>query len=156
MRNFFFLLLVLVYTPIWAEGNLAPSFDMAGPVPLPLSSHALPAMEKQAQFCFENPCHTRCSQIVTCKNYNPEQDKCTKPKDILVDWKCNQPCSCASDGTVVCDVSYRCVNMTEEMNDLAKFKKPITIEMEIPFSNYKDSQTPIDDKLTDEAKTNDE
>lgn len=89
------------------------------------SNYARPVPSSPAgSFCHNYPCSPGCSQEVSCEDYDPRRDSCANSKHVLVGWSCSSPCSCASDGAVMCSVSYRCVDMAQEMEELKHFRKP--------------------------------
>ncbi len=90
--------------------------QMAGFAPLPESS--------PSSFCRKAPCSPGCSQNVTCDDYDPRRDICANKSQVLVGWRCSGSCSCADDGTVVCSVAYRCVDMAGEMAELRRVPRP--------------------------------
>jgi hypothetical protein len=105
--------------------------ELAGPVPLPRTS--------SGSFCHKSPCSPGCSQDVSCQDYDPRRDSCASPGHILVGWTCSSPCSCASDGHVVCSVSYRCVDMAQEMEDLRRAPK-IQIDLAEPDRSTREEE----------------
>jgi hypothetical protein len=117
VRLTFLLLFFGVATTANAEAQLA------GPVPMPAPS--------ADSFCRKAPCSPGCSQEVSCEDYDPRKDSCSNKGHVLVNWTCSSPCSCSSDGSVVCSVGYRCVDMVEEMTELRRLQKP-TIELSQP------------------------
>ncbi len=110
VRLLFILLVLGVSRTAHAEAQLA------GVVPMPAPSSAS---------CTKAPCAAGCSQEVSCNDYDPNRDKCSHPNHVLVNWSCSSPCSCSSDGTVVCSVSYKCVDMVAEMSEIRRLPKPV-------------------------------
>lgn len=116
---------------IAGEGHSAPPLSVEiGPMPLPSAARS-PA---SAEVCDANPCAGGCNGEALCKHYDVSREKCSKPGQVLVNWDCEQPCSCSSDGMVICSISYRCVDMTAEIEENKQSRRLPKIELAIPFS----------------------
>jgi hypothetical protein len=99
------LLFIFLFLGLATTANSEEGAQLAGPIPLPQSS--------PSSFCRKAPCSPGCSQSVSCEDYDPRRDTCSNPSQVLVGWSCSGSCSCGDDGSVVCSVSYRCVDMAE-------------------------------------------
>ena len=120
----------------WAEGDSAPPLQLASP-----SLGSMPTANRTQSNCESNPCQAGCSQTATCLQYKAKGDECANPNQVMMGWTCNEPCSCSSDGTLTCSVSYRCADPKEALEASRSLHQPIKIELAIPFSGEFEEET---------------
>lgn len=106
---------------IWLRAEDEPSSpELASPISIPAGVYQSVPESNIDERCQAKPCSRGCPQMVTCNDYDAAADSCSTKSQVLVDWKCSEPCSCASDATVVCNVSYRCVDMAVEIDEIRR------------------------------------